>query len=605
MRLFTLIIFIGCLFKTYAFEKNSNVVIDESKETYSFIANKNGDGIDKVKVKTATTYKATISAGKALATAFYDDNISIDKASAPKAKARYRHWIPDDIFFTDSKVCYLEIPLKEKGATATAQFEWTYAQPQHFTTIIFPSVYPIRNKEVRIEVPTALSDKIRIINHDLPPSISLTKEQDSKDGDLIYTYHISDIRGLKLDKLAPDPQSTAPRISILSTFANHQELYSYLHSLTIGFDQASDSIKSLALQLTSNCSDDASRIKSITEWVQQNIRYIAIEHGIYGQRPDYASEVLRKRFGDCKGMSVLLKSLLRCIGVDARLVWIGTEDVGSNWEQVPSLASGNHMICAVVSENDTLYIDGTSRHLSIGCYHPALQGQQAMIEDGDTCALHSIPTLPPNVNTDSLSASLRIVDGKICGNMSRSFTGINRMGILNAYSDISPTRRNELLRRYLSYPKNDFEVSTISLSDSNSTTFVHADVSDTRSCQIVGTSTYIDCHPIMASELQPIDITDRQSDLLLPASCSYSSNISIDIPDGYIVEHLPEPFHFDNDDLDASIIYSVENSTIHCTASLRIKHRRIPLSILDERNQINRLIRQANSEQIILTNQTN
>ena len=38
------------------------------------------------------------------------------------------------------------------------------------------------------------------------------------------------------------------------------------------------------------------------------------EAGILGHKPDTPAEVLRKRYGDCKGMAILLRTLLKAQG---------------------------------------------------------------------------------------------------------------------------------------------------------------------------------------------------------------------------------------------------------------------------------------------------
>lgn len=69
------------------------------------------------------------------------------------------------------------------------------------------------------------------------------------------------------------------------------------------------------------------KIEAVFYWVQDNIRYIAFENGIMGFKPEAASKVYQNRYGDCKGMANLLKEMLKICGYDARLTWIGTNDI--------------------------------------------------------------------------------------------------------------------------------------------------------------------------------------------------------------------------------------------------------------------------------------
>mgnify|MGYP002508109436 CR=1 FL=1 len=61
---------------------------------------------------------------------------------------------------------------------------------------------------------------------------------------------------------------------------------------------------------------------TITAWVRQNIRYVAVEHGEYAYRPASPESVLSDKYGDCKGMAALIKDMLCHSGIDGRMVWI-------------------------------------------------------------------------------------------------------------------------------------------------------------------------------------------------------------------------------------------------------------------------------------------
>ena len=56
----------------------------------------------------------------------------------------------------------------------------------------------------------------------------------------------------------------------------------------------------------------------------ENTRYVALEFGIHGYKPYRVSQVLSRRFGDCKDKASLLMVLLREVGVEAELVLLRT-----------------------------------------------------------------------------------------------------------------------------------------------------------------------------------------------------------------------------------------------------------------------------------------
>lgn len=74
---------------------------------------------------------------------------------------------------------------------------------------------------------------------------------------------------------------------------------------------------------------------------------MAFEAGISAHQPATPAETIRKRYGDCKAMALLLKTLLKAQGFDARQTDIGTWDVPYSLQENPSIASIDHAICTV------------------------------------------------------------------------------------------------------------------------------------------------------------------------------------------------------------------------------------------------------------------
>ena len=581
---------------------NENIVIASSNEIYKIEASKDGASLSKVKAHKEIVYEATRTAGNALALEYYDDYVKIDKASASGAKAQYRHWIPDDIFYTDSKVCYLDIPLKEKGKTVKAVFDKTYIRADHFTEVIFPEIYDMKSKEVRIEVPQSLVNRVRIVEKSFTPNI-VRKVEEGKKGERIYVYEITDMPAPENEEDSPDASISMPRIYIIGQYQTVGDLYKYLYGLTLDPDPALESVKAQAMEIVNGCTDGKEKINKLVEWVQNRIRYIAIEHGEYGTRPDLASEVLRKRYGDCKGMSALLKAMLTSVGFDARLVWIGTDEVGTTWSEVSSLASGNHMICAVVEGDSILYIDGTATYLPVGVYSPSIQGREALIEDGENYMLKNVPIMLPKVNMDKLTATYEIDKNALIGVVKRELEGVDKMMLCGAYHSVEATNKIDLLSKYICYPKKNVVVDDVEISGDAAQsykTLLTAKVIENDACQSLLGKLYVDIQPLRQMDITIYDLKNRKNDILLPYCNSIVSEINIKIPPDCQVGLLPATYDVENKWFRAVIAYDVVGDEIMCKSHVEIKERLIELDDAKQWNKLVRELKQANSEQIVL-----
>ena len=97
-------------------------------------------------------------------------------------------------------------------------------------------------------------------------------------------------------------------------------------------------------------------------FVQDEIRYLGLEIGISAFRPHAPSEVLTRRYGDCKDKSLLLCVLLNQMGAEARPVLVNSLAHPDSQFYFPSPSSFDHCVVTFDYRGDTYYVDPTISH---------------------------------------------------------------------------------------------------------------------------------------------------------------------------------------------------------------------------------------------------
>jgi len=118
-------------------------------------------------------------------------------------------------------------------------------------------------------------------------------------------------------------------------------------------------IKAEADRIAASTTDPLARATAALALVQERIRYVfvGLDDGAY--RPASADETWKRRYGDCKGKTVLLLALLRELGVPAEAVLVNTQsDDGVN-ERLPIAAAFDHVLVRAVIDGRTYWLDGT------------------------------------------------------------------------------------------------------------------------------------------------------------------------------------------------------------------------------------------------------
>lgn len=165
---------------------------------------------------------------------------------------------------------------------------------------------------------------------------------------------------------APEPGELAaidgPIHLIVSSLPGWAGLAQAYQSRATAREQPTAAIRALADQLTKGMTDDRSKVAALATWVQRKIRYINIVLGVGGFVPASADDVLRNRYGDCKGRATLLNAMLAAEGIDSSSVLINATPT----YRAPTAAGQifNHMINYVPSL-DT-FIDTTSPYTDFG-----------------------------------------------------------------------------------------------------------------------------------------------------------------------------------------------------------------------------------------------
>jgi hypothetical protein len=131
-----------------------------------------------------------------------------------------------------------------------------------------------------------------------------------------------------------------------------------LYARTATLSRDSDLRAEIAAIATAS-KDPADRAFAALRLVEDKTRYFFIGIGDGGYVPAKADETWQRKFGDCKGKTVLLLAILKELGVQAEpaLVSLGGGD-GMN-ERLPSLAAFNHVIVRATVNGKVYWLDGT------------------------------------------------------------------------------------------------------------------------------------------------------------------------------------------------------------------------------------------------------
>jgi transglutaminase-like putative cysteine protease len=382
----------------------------------------------------------------------------------------------DGVFFDDQYAYSYTFPSVVKGVKTVSHAQSVSSDCYMPIVFYFGRSLPVEDSRITITCPREVKLITQLFGYD---TTQVKHEVITKGNLTIHTWQASMPKSYLHDALAPSVQHYTPHLvvnvdsyvsngTVTHVMGNTADLYRHNYSKIENVNQSIvPEIQQLADSITSSCATSRDKVKAIYRWVQQNIKYVAIEDGENGMVPREANLVLQRRYGDCKDKSSILVSLMKAVHLNASMVWVGTRDLPYSYKTSPSILVDNHMIACWWDENNQpVLLDGTSLYHSVGEIPAFIQGKECLIEKGkDDFMVYTIPVAPPKANLTVDSLVLTIRHDSIVGQGIATFHGEEKTNMMHAFAGRDPKRFNDIVLLRCPKATNKYIVNKTSVSD--------------------------------------------------------------------------------------------------------------------------------------------
>ncbi len=213
---------------------------------------------------------------------------------------------------------------------------------------------PVEKLSYRLLWPKERTLHIQNHNTTLAPAVSAAANI------IEYVWQAEKIPALISDGDLPDWYNPYPWIqfSEFATWAEVGEWAKQLYSLP---DTLSVELQAQIEALKKQAATPEKRAQAALRFVQDEIRYLGIEFGPHSYKPSPPSLVFARRFGDCKDKALLLSTMLRRMGIEARPAFVHTayQHTLDAWH--PSPSAFDHVVVQAQIDRER-WFDPTSSH---------------------------------------------------------------------------------------------------------------------------------------------------------------------------------------------------------------------------------------------------
>lgn len=472
----------------------------------------------------------------------------------------------------------------------------------------FQKQIPILEKRFRLEHPADIDISIYAVGMEREPDTIITISGDRRE----MRWDRFNIEAFEPERSMPPAPQYLPSlwISVLETHELGTELdLSSWQGIADWYDDLSRSsmkcgrgIGRLVAEEKLPGRSDEEVARAIFHRVQRDFRYVAIYFGLGGLKPHEAEKTVEKLYGDCKDQSVVLATALREAGIESRLVSVRTASVGRFENPQPSVGYFNHVIVRVDLPGGSMFLDPTCKTCSFGVLPHVLQGAHGLVIGEEGAGLIVLPFGGVQKNRFTTNTAIRINDNGeavLCDTLRCSgyFSEIYR----NYFENREGQTPEKIAKKLF---LDDYPFAEI-------VKFEMRGADPSSDCLVMQLEAWIPEYaedrqtlflkPAMhRAALPEIETDDRKYPLHLGVLHELRYETVVELPDGWILDGLPESLVMENDFLRFAGTYDRTERGFRLLRMREIRIDVVPTDVLLDIEEAARSIRKFEESKVLI-----
>lgn len=370
----------------------------------------------------------------------------------------------------------------------------------------------------------------------------------------VHTWTVENTAAWESEPHGPPWYAQAPAVHVVprqfaigdteGTFATWKTFGNWYHSLTQERQALSDAASEQAHAAVASARTRRDSVRALYEHMQSHTRYVSVQLGLGGWQPYPATYVERTGYGDCKALSNYMKALLDEVGMPSFPVLI------RSGRYAPPLHTDfpenrfNHMILAVPTAQDTLWLETTSQLLPFGHIHRNISDRRALLVREDNSHLVDLPAATASQNQRIRRAAFDVSSsGNATASITTTYTGVLHDSPRRQLAHASDRSRREWVRERLHF--GTFNITQADFSAVNPSTpevEIPVSVELPRYATATASRLFLDIGLAQSLPALPPALKEPRTQPVHPFRPPgvYADSVTYALPDGYTVEALPE-----------------------------------------------------------------
>ncbi len=425
---------------------------------------------------------------------------------------------------------------------------------------------------------------------------------EKKNGTVKFSFVFEETAYTESEELMPPPDQVKGGM-YLSSIKDWQAVADWFRELVLKNSVDDNEIAAKAQAVAKDKPTQKEKVRAILEFIQDDFRYVAMNFGDHTVDPHPTVDVFRGRSGDSKDIAILVRQMLKTVGIDSNICLMNSEFSGDPQVGLPNPTVFEHVILEMEADGEKYFVDPQAKGFELGQFPPAYDHAYVLVIDGGGWRFDHLPALSETQGRTVTSESDITLkeDGSAVFVLHVTLPLETSQGFRSQWQATTTENRDkffESLESNFTQGGNMLSHEVKGLEDRYGPVSFNLKYEAPGAYQVINDM-------ILLKEADQSDVPDfaapeRKYPIFMPANSLIVNTNTYHIPKGYVVDFLPTEYDLATDFAQVGARYATKDNTVTVHSVYRMKRASMPPARYKEVQAFREELYKKNEQYVVL-----
>ena len=425
---------------------------------------------------------------------------------------------------------------------------------------------------------------------------------EKKDGMVKYSFIFEQTDGFQPQEMMPPLEDVMGNLYVGSVkdWKTVADWYRAWTEKNITDDQE---MAAKAAELAKNTLTQKDKARAVLEFIQDNLRYVAMDFGDHWVEPHDPVDILKAGYGDSKDIAVLARQMLKSAGIESNMCLMAAEFAGNPQNALPNPAVFQHVMLEMTLDGQKYFVDPQLKGFDFGQHPSCYDNAYVFVIDKNGYRFDQLLTAPEDQHTLITQSEITVTpEGAATFDVHVVLPLESSQSFRKQWAALSPEERNKFFDRLQAgYVQGGTLISHEVKGAEARYSPVKMDLKYQSAQAYPVVNDMLILKEAEQSDLPTFAEPERKLPMFMPINSMVKTTNVYRIPEGFKLDFLPKDYKLSVDFFEVEVSYAAgDNNTVTVNSIYRMKRALLPPQRYSEVKQFRAQIDKHNAQYVVL-----